>query len=470
MRKTAALLLTAALAALPKAGGAEESELRADQELANIVRDALAQSPEYAQAQAQLTAEQERVPQAGALPDPTLTFGIQNDGFRSIEIGTMETSFWQVMVTQPFPWPGKQARREEAARAQASVVEARLAKIRLSTTAEVERAYVDLLLVRGQLEFLSRLEGLWKEAEATVRSRYEVGTVPQSDLLRTQLERTRLKQRRIALVLSERSAVETLNRLRGHPPEEPIPTERRLADAKLPALPPPEEVVADAEDRSPDLAIAHESVLAAQRRLLSARQERWPDFTVSAGVMPRGHLDPMWTASVGITLPVFSRRDDAVAEGESRREAEEHGEEATRQVVALRARERYLALGAAQETVSLYSGILLVQSEAAVKSTLAQYRVGKVPFAAVLEVMRGLVGDEGGHLEAVAEGERVVIAMQEVSMEPPAGMSAGGGISGTVPGTSGGTMAAAGQGSAQSTGAGQEPAATAGSSGGGAGM
>ena len=47
-----------------------------------------------------MRAERERVPQAGALPDPVLSLGIQNDGFSEIMIGKMETSFYQVMLSQ----------------------------------------------------------------------------------------------------------------------------------------------------------------------------------------------------------------------------------------------------------------------------------------------------------------------------------------------------------------------------------
>src|SRR5690349_14529598 len=71
-----------------------------DTVLDGLVREALESSPEYAAARASVAADRERVAQAGALGDPTLTLGIQNDGFQRIEIGNMETSFWQVMVTQ----------------------------------------------------------------------------------------------------------------------------------------------------------------------------------------------------------------------------------------------------------------------------------------------------------------------------------------------------------------------------------
>src|SRR5512140_632488 len=105
----------------------------ADPALDAIVGEALANSPEYARARAAVAADEERVPQAGALPDPTLSLGIQNDGFKSIQIGKMETSFLQIMLSQPLPWPGKRGLREEVARLAAQGSESAVARLRLGT-------------------------------------------------------------------------------------------------------------------------------------------------------------------------------------------------------------------------------------------------------------------------------------------------------------------------------------------------
>ena len=330
----------------------------------------------------------------------------------------------------------------------------------------MERAYVDLLLVRGQVALQERLEALWKEAEAMARTRYEVGSGTQADLLRAQLERTRLAQQRIALDSNERTRLQTLNRLRVHPLDEPIATPRTLAERGDPPALTPEQAVADAEQRSPDLAAAHLAVVAAERRVDVARRDRYPDLSITAGVMPRGSLDPMWLASVGITLPIFSgsKQSRAVAESSSRRESEAHGEEATRQVLRLRAHERQTLLAAAQRTNQLYRDALLVQSRATVDSTLSQYRVGKVTFASVLEVLRGLVADEGGYLESLAQAQRLAIAQREVSLDAPA--TTGGRLaSGSVPGA--GAMGGGGGGKGATSGAGGGDQAAPASSGGG---
>ncbi len=410
----------------------------ADPVLSALLAETLARSPDHARAGAEVLAERERVPQAGALADPTLVLGIQNDGFSAIKIGVEPTSFWQVLLNVPLSWPGKRGYREEAAAARVTVSEAALQRVRLTLLGEVERAYLDLRWVRGQLDLQGRLESLWQQAEEIARARYQVGEAPQSDLLRAQLERTRLRLQRLAREASERTALQALNRLRVHPLDEPIETPVPLTADRPGPLPPAETLLADAEARSPDLALAARSALVAEAKVKSAYRERWPDLSLTAAIMPRGGLEPMWAASVGVSLPIYwwDKGSRAVAEAEQTRAAEQHGTESVRQLLALRTRERHTALAAVLEALEVYRHGLLVQSDATVRSTLFQYRVGKVSFASVLEVMRGLVADEGGYLSTLADAQRLLIALREVSLEPSstAGLASSGG--GTVPGAS----------------------------------
>jgi outer membrane protein TolC len=220
-----------------------------------------------------------------------------------------------------------------------------------------------------------------------------------------------------------------------HPLDELVDTPVPLTEALGGPLPPPEVLVADAEARSPDLSLAMRNVTVAEARVKSAYRERWPDLSFSAAIMPRGQLEPMWAASVGLSLPIYwwDKGSRAVGEAEQVRAAEQQGVESVRQLLALRTRERHTALAALLETLAVYRHGLLVQSDATVRSTLFQYRVGKVPFASVLEVMRGLVSDEGGYLTALADAQRLLIGLREVSLQPPA--AAGAPTGGTVPGS-----------------------------------
>jgi hypothetical protein len=78
------------------------------------------------------------------------------------------------------------------------------------------------------------------------------------------------------------------------------------------------------------------------------------------------------------------------------------------------------------ESNRLYRSGILVQSEATVTSTLAQYRVGRVPFASVLESVAAYVNDVEGFLRSIVAAQRIVIAMDEVSLEDAAPASSAG--------------------------------------------
>ena len=112
----AALLLLAPQARASAQTTAALPALPTDPVLSQLIEESIAARPELRQADAAVRAERERIPQAGALPDPVLSLGIQNDGFKEIMIGKMETSFYQVMLSQGLPWPGKRGLRTDVAR------------------------------------------------------------------------------------------------------------------------------------------------------------------------------------------------------------------------------------------------------------------------------------------------------------------------------------------------------------------
>jgi outer membrane protein TolC len=420
------VLLPLALAALPCLAWAQPPSID-DPTLAALLQETLDHNPDLARGRALTQAERERVPQAGALPDPSLSLGIQNDGFKKLQIGEMESSYYQVMVTQPLPWPGKRGLRTDIARLGSQAAEASQSRIRLGLEAEVRRAYVALLLTRGQLGLLGDQALFLEQAEATARARYEVGQGSQADLLRAQLERTRLEQTRLALGGEERSALALLNRLRTQPPDAPIATPRPLDQMPEPQPIQPAAALAEATEASPELKAARLGLRQAEKALDLAQLDRRPDFAVSAGLMPRGSLDPMWTAGVSITLPLWGNRKQAraVAEQDQRRRASGSEAESVAALLAQRNQERAAQMDSALATLRLFRGGLLVQSEAAFRATLAQYEAGRVPFLSVLESLNGWVADRSGLLQAQARAQAIAIAQAELTLAsvPPIGAS-----------------------------------------------
>lgn len=432
-----ALLLSALLSAAPSAAQSTPVQAGDDPVLTKLVEESVAARPELRQAQELARAERARVSQAGSLPDPVVTLGIQNDGFDGLKIGEMDSSYYLLMVSQGVPWPGKLWLRTDLARLAAEQADAGLARALLATEADVRRGYLDLLLVRNRLALLAELEGIWQKSAEIARARYESGEGAQSDVLRAQLELNRLQQRRWALQSDERVTVQGLNRLRAHPLDEPIPTSAHVLDLPLPPVLDQAKGWADAAERSPELRQARLATTAAETGVSLARRGLIPDLALSAGIMPRGGLDPMWQAGVSFSVPVWAWRKQgrAIAESSARAAAGQASAAAIEQQLRLRLYERRSALETLRETVKLYRDGLLVQSQATSESTLAQYRVGRVTFASVLDANAGYVADREGLLLAIASAIRLGIADAEVSLAPGGGaLASGGARSGSVPG------------------------------------
>ena len=394
-----------------------------DPVLEALLRDARAQHPDLQKADAAVRMDQERIPQAGVLPDPTLSLGLQNDGFKRLEVGRMETSFYSVAFTQPLPWPGKRGLRKEVAAIGVDLSQATRARIQLSLEADVRRGYTALLLVRGQKQLLEQQTVFLEQAERLARTRYEVGQGSQGDLLRAQLERTRLQLASWSLGAEERTTLAGLNRLRQHDPADPIPTTAALAGLEEPDTLAPELV----EARSPELAGARASVRQTEKLLDLAKLDRRPDFSVTAGIMPRGGLDPMWQVGVGISLPIYghSKQQRAVAEHEHHRQGQGAEVESVRTLLRQRTEERNIQIQTLRRIRDLYRDGLLVQSEASFKALLAQYETGRAPFLGALEALNGWVGDQGAYLQTLAQLQAQHIALREAALGPTAPISGG---------------------------------------------
>lgn len=415
LRLAPALVLAASgLAQIPPPTPPSTPPAEADPVLAALLAEALGKHPDLEKADAAVRMDRERIPQAGVLPDPSLSLGLQNDGFKELMIGKMETSYYSVAFTQPFPWPGKRGLRKEAAALGVDVSQAARSRVQMSLEADVRRGYAALLLVRGQQQLLAQQAVFLEQSERLARTRYEVGQGNQGDLLRAQLELTRLKQAAWSLEAEERSVLAGLTRLRQHDPADPIPTTAALADLPEPAPLAPEEV----EAASPELAGARASVRQTEKLVDLAKLDRRPDFAVTAGIMPRGSLEPMWQVGVSISLPIYGRHKQqrAVAEHEHHRRGQGAEVESVRTLLRQRTEERSIQIQTLRRTRDLYQAGLLVQSEATFKAVLSQYEAGRASFLGALEALNGWVGDQGAYLQTLAQLQAQHIALREAAL------------------------------------------------------
>jgi outer membrane protein, heavy metal efflux system len=384
--------------------------------LAALVSEALARNPDLAALEASVAAAQARPAQARALPDPMVSLAWVNDGLGP-SLGQRDMSTLGVMASQDLPWPGTRALRGRIAERAADQVVLRQQRARLSLAASVRRAYHALWQARALRQLAEDQGALWAEMEGVARARYSVGQGAQQDVLRTQIQLTRVGQVTAEQEAEEAVRLAELSRLLGREDGPAIQTP--LGPAAAPAAAGPEAAVLERlRGVSPELAAAGAAVEEGRLRVQLARAGFKPDLTVQAGYMNRGGLDPMWQAGVGLTLPLSrGRRRAALAEAESELRAAEARAQAVGQQLRFRTAERLARLASIQRLVALYEQGLVPQGALAVEAATASYQAGRVPFTAVLESMGAHSDDRGALVRLLAARARVWTSVEEASLE-----------------------------------------------------
>ena len=421
-----------------------------DPALASLIEEALSQNPDVAASRQAAAAAGQRPAQARSLPNPMFSVEYTNDGW-SPTLGTKDMTTLGFMASQELPYPGKRGLRGEIASREAGQVQQQAERVGRSIAATVKRAYYGLLLSRNLLDLVRDQEEVWNQIEGVARARYTVGQGAQQDVLRVQVEVTRIEQLRAEQEAEAEIRLAELNRLLARDAAAPLGTSAGLA------LRPVQVTLDDlfewATAVSPELKSADLGLQRASLAVNLAKKEFKPDFSVQSAYMNRGGLDPMWQAGIGISVPLYRKRLSAgVAEAEGQLRATQSAVESVRRQLRFRTQERLTQLKTTERVATLYGEGIVPQDRMSLEAALASYQTGKIPFIAVLEALTTLYNDRATHFRLIASHEQTLASLEEASLELTSGMvSAAGGM---AVGGSSLSMAGAGGGASSTGGSG----------------
>ncbi len=414
------IIFASALGGLLTAGVTASAAPPSDPILEALLTEALARNPDILAARQAVEAARARPQQELALPETGLSAVYTNDGWRPT-LGTRDMTTLGFMASQGFPYPGKRRLRVSIAELEAREAEQRLERIRLTTTQTIRRSYARLILARSLLVLVRDREALWKEIEGVARARYAVGQGAQQDVVRVQIEVTRIEQLLAEQELEAITRQAEIDRLVGRDPRSPVASREKLT--LEPETREAEQLFAWTERISPEIAAAGLEVERQRQSVELARRNFSPDFGVQAGYMNRGLLDPMWVAGVSLSFPADRRRiRGALAESQARLGEAEQRIEALRLDLRQRTQTRLARLKNAERVASLYENGIIPQDQMSVESAVASYQAGKIPFLAVLEATGTLYADRENLLRTLADHESTKAALEAASLETEGSM------------------------------------------------
>jgi cobalt-zinc-cadmium efflux system outer membrane protein len=389
--------------------------------LSTLLNEAANSNPEILAARRGWQAASQVPSQVSTPPDPQVTLqhfsvgsprpfaGYSNSDFAYIGIG----------ISQDLPYPGKLKLKGEAAEQDTVISRDKLEAVRRSVLQRLKEAYFQIAYVQQTLEVLDRNGRLLEQIERIADARYRVGEGSQQDVLKAQLERTKLLRE----VAHHHQLMDTqqalLRKLLNRPPDAAGITTEQLVETPLSAT--SDELLAKVRIENPEVTGQQEMVKRQSLQVEIARKDRYPDFSVQYMWQHTAEqFRDYYMLSVSARIPIYRRRklnpqmNQAVEElNRSRREYEAQVQNAYFDV-----RNQYIAAETASQMLKIYRDGLIPQALATYQAGLASYQTGTLNFESLFSAFLDVLNFDGEYWKTLMEHETALARIEQITGVP----------------------------------------------------
>lgn len=358
--------------------------------LPDLIEEALQNNPGIQASYHSWKAAQAKISQAGALPDPTLNFNLLNLPVESFVFDQEPMSGKQIAVMQMFPFPGKLGLKEKIAAESANVSEARLQEIRNQLVKEVKAAYFNLFFVDKAIETTRKNTSLVRDFVKIAETKYSVGKGLQQDVLKAQVELSKMQDNLITLQQKREALEAKLNALLNRPAENPL--------GKTPELQPADfsfsltELKAFADQNRPLFWAWQAMERQSNQKVKLAKKGYLPDFKIAAAYTQRDVLQSgkggadfvSGLFSVNIPLYFWKKQRKNVEETRFTQTAVQRNFQNARNQVYAGLEKTLSAVEKDKRLLDLYQNGIIPQASQSLNSAISGYQTDKVDFLTML--------------------------------------------------------------------------------------
>jgi len=384
--------------------------------LNQLIEEALENNPEILAAKKRGEVYRERVPQASALEDPMLEFGIvnlpTNFSFRDEDM-TMK----EIGISQKFPFPGKRPLMREMAEKEAEAASTDIEDKTNRIIKEVKTVYFEISHVYRAKEVTQRNKQIFETLAKIAETRYATGEGIQQDVLKAHVQISQmadelimLNQKRVAL---EAKLGSLIDRPQGWPMGEPEDLTFRRFTFTL------EELQQTALDSNPTLKAMKTMIEAKEKAHGLAELDYYPDFRVRFAYgqrddSPEMARRDMLTGMVEMNIPIFfeSKQSRKVAETLADIQTLKAQYRAMQNEIFYMIASMASMVQRTERQLELYKTGIIPQASMQIKSALSAYTVNKIDFMSLLDSQMTLYRYELEYHEALTEYEKNLASLE----------------------------------------------------------
>jgi cobalt-zinc-cadmium efflux system outer membrane protein len=353
--------------------------------LRELIQEAEQKNPQIAASFHAWQASRNVPKQVSALPETQLSVqqfsvgsprpfaGYSNSDFAYIGFG----------ASQDIPYPGKRQLRASVADHEADSMEAQTDSVRRTVVGSLKVVYFRLGYIQQTLGVLQRSDQLLNQVQEASEARYRVGQGNQQDVLKAQLQHTKILQE-IARHHQEEGLLEAqIKQILGRPQESPDIVTETLTVRTLTY--PAAELFQKAREQNPDVHSRQASIRQQETKVELAHKNFRPDFNVSYTYEHTADkFRDYYMATFGIRLPNRGRQKAELAEAQENQERARQELDAESQRVLSEVQQQYVRAKTSEERLKIYSDGLVPQSAATFQSALSAYQSNRQDFESLL--------------------------------------------------------------------------------------
>jgi outer membrane protein, heavy metal efflux system len=319
--------------------------------------------------------------QASTLPDPQFTLQQFSVGSPRPFAGYTNSDFAYIGLgaSQQFPYPGKRKLRGAVADRDADATKSHIEVVTQDEIETLKTTYFHLAYLQETLGILQQNDSLLQQIDQQAEAHYSTGQGNQRDVLKAQLERTKIL-REISMhhqLVGEDQAV--LKRILRRSQDSPdvIPETLSATFLRYTAS----ELLDKVRGQNPNV---HEDAAMVQRNHTAvelAQKEFRPDFEVSYMYenTDRKFRD-YYMLSFSVNFPRRKPRQAALAQAQVNVERAQQEQDAQLQAVLAEVQKQYVTIKASEEQLLIYRDGLIPQSQATIQAGLASYESNRTDF------------------------------------------------------------------------------------------
>ncbi|MDE2179425.1 MAG: TolC family protein [candidate division NC10 bacterium] len=419
--KVGVIILAVGIAAVGVGGAttAAEETLR----LQPLIQEALAVNPEIRADGKRWEAAKERPPQEGSLDDPMLNFEIENLPTHSFSFTQDDMTMKKFGISQTFPFFGKRDLRSEVAQREANAIGLAYQDKRNEIVRRVKEVFYELYAIERSLEIVEKNRELLKQFVKIAETKYSVGRGIQQDVLKAQVELSKLLDEQIRLEQSRQAAGARLNAILNRPPQTPPGRTEEVSKAELAME--LKELQTRALENRPLLKGLQEEIERSKAANALARKRYFPDLTMSLGYGFRedsaiARRSDFFSAGFSINIPLYFRtkQDRRVAETSALINSVREQYQAARNEVVSMVKELVADVEKGGKLIDLLETGLIPQARLSLDSAVAGYQVGKVDFLTLLDNRLTLFNFEKEYYRTLGEYQTSLARLEWVVGAP----------------------------------------------------